>query len=73
MILESEAAHEDVSRLYEEILTPCLREVGRLWRLGLASVAQEHLVTVVMQLVMAQLSPRIYVTGAGGGGLHRRR
>ncbi len=67
MLLESEAADGDVARLYREVLTPCLREVGRLWQLGRASVAQEHLAAAAaVQLVMAQLYPRIYATPRHG-------
>ncbi len=64
---------------YLEVFAPVLREVGRLWQLGQATVGQEHLVTAATQLAMAQLYPRTFATprigrtivvAAVGGELH---
>lgn len=48
--------------LYLQVFQPCLREVGRLWQTGRVTVAQEHLVTAAVQLLMAQLYPRLFAT-----------
>lgn len=52
--------------LYLDVFTPCLREVGRLWQSGAATVGQEHFVTAAIQVSMAQLYPRIMATPRSG-------
>lgn len=39
-----------------EVLSPVLREVGRLWHIGELSIAEEHLTTVVTRKALARLS-----------------
>lgn len=46
-----------VRELYTDVFAPVQQEVGRLWQLGRASVAQEHYATAITQLLMAQLYP----------------
>ncbi len=41
--------------LYLHVFQPALYEVGRLWEVGQASVAQEHLATAITQSVIALL------------------
>jgi signal transduction histidine kinase len=48
-----------VETAYLEVFAPALREIGRRWACGEATVAQEHLVTSATQVAMAQLYPRI--------------
>ncbi len=68
-----------IAELYLEVFAPVLREVGRLWEVGEATVGQEHLVTATTQLAMARLYPRTFaaprngrsiVVAAVGGELH---
>ena len=44
-------------RLYLEVLTPAMVEVGRLWETAQIGVAQEHLATQITQTVLARLAP----------------
>jgi methanogenic corrinoid protein MtbC1 len=53
-VLESGAPIADV---YLGILTPALREVGRLWAIGEMSVADEHYFSEATQQIMASLLP----------------
>lgn len=46
----------DVTAIYRDVLLPAQREVGRRWHLGLATIAEEHLVTEATCQVMARLS-----------------
>lgn len=68
LALIQEAADDGVAvaELYLEVFAPVLREVGRLWEIGEATVAQEHLVTATTQLAMAQLYPRTFATPRNG-------
>jgi methanogenic corrinoid protein MtbC1 len=47
-----------VAFLYEEVIQPALREVGRLWREDRITVADEHLATNTAQSAVAALYPR---------------
>lgn len=55
-----------VERIHLEVFQPVMREVGRLWQLNRATVAQEHLVTAATQVAMAQLYPRVFATPRNG-------
>jgi MerR family transcriptional regulator, light-induced transcriptional regulator len=46
-------------RLYLEVLTPAMVEVGRLWETAQIGVAQEHLATQITQSVLARLAPSL--------------
>ncbi len=50
----------DIYEILLDILEPAQREVGRLWALGLISVAQEHFCTAVTQFVMTDLYPGLF-------------
>jgi MerR family transcriptional regulator, light-induced transcriptional regulator len=41
--------------IFQEVLTPVLHEVGRLWQRNEISVSQEHVVTAAVERLMAQL------------------
>jgi len=41
--------------VYQQILTPALHEIGRLWQRNEISIAKEHAATAALQRVMAQL------------------
>ncbi|WP_448206994.1 cobalamin B12-binding domain-containing protein [Azospirillum sp. sgz302134] len=45
--------------IYEDILGPAQREIGRLWELNRITTAEEHRCTAITQLAVAQLYPRI--------------
>lgn len=51
-----------VKSLYMDVFQPLLREVGRLWQLNRVTVAQEHYCTAAIQLLMGQLSVRVFGT-----------
>lgn len=53
--LLSVAAGARTIEIYQNILTPVLREAGRLWQRCEISIAQEHIVTAATERVMAQL------------------
>ena len=68
-----------VRDIYLQVFQPVQREVGRLWLVNQVSVAQEHYVTAVTQVAMAQLyehvftgkeSDRTLVAACVGGELH---
>jgi methanogenic corrinoid protein MtbC1 len=68
-----------VRDVYLHVFQPVQREIGRLWLLNQVSVAQEHYVTAVTQVAMAQLyehvftgrsSSRTLVAACVGGELH---
>ncbi len=48
-----------IEKVYIEIIQPAQYEIGRLWHIHQASVAQEHYVTASSQLIMSQLYPNI--------------
>lgn len=48
-----------LAHLYEEVVTPALREIGRLWYERRISVAQEHLASALAQATIASLYPLI--------------
>ncbi len=49
-----------VPEIYTDVITPAMRELGRLWHLNRVTVAQEHYCTALAQMVMAQLFPVIF-------------
>lgn len=44
----------DTAFLVRDLVTPALREVGRMWTCGEASVAEEHLATILASRVLAR-------------------
>lgn len=46
-------------KVYVDVLAPAMREVGRRWQVGVATVAQEHLATAIVRSVMATLAPEL--------------
>lgn len=45
--------------IYDDIIGPAQREIGRLWELNRITTADEHRCTAITQLAVAQLYPRI--------------
>lgn len=51
-----------VADIYVDVIQAALYEVGKLWELGLISVAEEHTATAIAQYVIAQLYPQMPAT-----------
>jgi len=66
LILEAAHGGVPVRDIYLRVLQPVQHEVGRLWQANQISVAHEHFVTAVTQLVMSQLYPFIFSTSKHG-------
>lgn len=45
-----------VTEIYERVLTPAMRELGRMWHLGEVNVAEEHFATATTLSAMTQLA-----------------
>jgi methanogenic corrinoid protein MtbC1 len=69
MQLLADAATEGVrlSDLYDRVLRAVQHEVGRLWQSGRLSVAMEHYITGVNQVLMARLYPIVASTRSDAG------
>ncbi len=52
-----------LAQVYERILVPSMAEVGRMWHMQEASIADEHFVTNATQSMMAQLRMDVPVEG----------
>jgi len=59
-------------RIYLEVLTPAMIEIGRLWETAQIGVAQEHLATQITQTVLARLAPSLEDAAAAFAGDRRR-
>ena len=46
---------ENVGQLYENVILPALREIGRMWLADEINIAEEHFTTSVTKTVLAQL------------------
>lgn len=58
-VFEAVEAGANVGDVYQFILQPAQREIGRLWQTNVISVAHEHFCTAATQRIMAQLHPHI--------------
>ena len=79
MLRDAVDAGASVRDIYLDVLQPAQREIGRLWLVNELSVAQEHRVSSVTQVAMAQIcergftgqrSDRILVVACVGTELH---
>lgn len=70
LIAAASAGGAPAERLYLEVLTPAMEEVGRRWERAQISVAQEHLATQVTQSVLAELAARLTGELQAGAGRH---
>lgn len=59
LVFEALGEGKSVPEVYESIFRPALHEVGRMWQLQEASVADEHYVTAATQVIMAQMRARM--------------
>ncbi len=55
-LLDALKSGQSAASLYTEVLLPAQREIGRLWHLGDASIAEEHMVTSCTQRAMSVLA-----------------
>ena len=56
-----------LAALYQEVITPAMYELGRLWEKGAITVADEHLATALTHRVLAALRPPAFVNQAFEG------
>ena len=59
VLLEAVRSGRSVVEVYETVITPALGEVGRMWHLGEATVADEHYVTAATQNALAVLRSKL--------------
>lgn len=62
-----------LAALYQEVVTPAMYELGRLWEKGAITVADEHLATALTHRVLAALRPPAFVDQAFEGDSSRER
>jgi methanogenic corrinoid protein MtbC1 len=68
LILDAVDSGTSILDIYRHIFERCQREIGRLWQLNAATVAQEHYCTASTQLIMALLYPRMFAQPSGRAG-----
>jgi methanogenic corrinoid protein MtbC1 len=59
VLLEAVGSGRSVAEVYEAVISPALAEVGRLWHINEATVADEHYVTTATQHAMSVLRTRL--------------
>jgi len=59
VLLDAVRGGKSVAQVYETVITPALAEVGRLWHINEATVADEHYVTTATQNAMAVLRMKL--------------
>jgi methanogenic corrinoid protein MtbC1 len=64
LILRAVEKKISIREIYFHVFERCQYEIGRLWQTNVVSVAQEHYCTAATQLIMSQLYPYIFRTGA---------
>lgn len=67
LVEESQRAGIDPVDVLCELLEPAMAEIGRRWRNGAVSVAQEHRATVVVSRMIGRLSPTVTRPGRSRG------
>ena len=66
LILNAVDSGMSIRDIYLQVFQSCQRELGRLWEAGRITPAQEHYCTAATQLIMAQLTPRLFATPRSG-------
>lgn len=51
---------EGIRKLYYEVFSPSMQQIGHLWANNQISVAQEHVATAITQHLMASLYSRLF-------------
>jgi methanogenic corrinoid protein MtbC1 len=59
LVFEAGREGKSLAEIYETVITPALAEIGRMWHLQEASIADEHYCTAATQMIMAQLRARM--------------
>ena len=59
VLLDAVRSGRSVAEVYESVIAPALAEVGRLWHINEATVADEHYVTTATQNAMAVLRMKL--------------
>jgi MerR family transcriptional regulator, light-induced transcriptional regulator len=59
VLLDAVKSGRSVAEVYESVIAPALAEVGRLWHINEATVADEHYVTMATQNAMAVLRMKL--------------
>ena len=59
VLVDAVKSGRSVAEVYETVISPALAEVGRLWHINEATVADEHYVTTATQNAMAVLRTRL--------------
>jgi len=67
LITEKALSEMEIDEIYLNIFQPVQKEVGRLWHLNKVSVAQEHYISSVTQLIMSQLYSHFLTVGGKKG------
>lgn len=79
VLLDAVRTGRSVAEVYETVITPALGEVGRMWHLGEATVADEHYVTMATQSALTVLRSKLpqaprngmrAIAASVGGDLH---
>jgi MerR family transcriptional regulator, light-induced transcriptional regulator len=79
VVLDMQERGRGTTEIYERVLAPALAEIGRMWHLREATIADEHFATGATRMIMAELrrnaprEPRIgrsCLCTAVGGDLH---
>jgi MerR family transcriptional regulator, light-induced transcriptional regulator len=65
-LLDAVKSGRTVAEVYETVIVPALAEVGRVWHLGEATVADEHYVTTATQAAIAVLRGKLPQTPRHG-------
>ncbi len=69
LITEEALSDMEVDEIYLDIFQPVQKEVGRLWHINKVSVAQEHYISSVTQLIMSQLYSHFLTMGGMKGAI----
>jgi methanogenic corrinoid protein MtbC1 len=79
VLLDAVRSGRTVAQVYETVITPALGEIGRMWHLGEATVADEHYVTMATQNALSVIRSRLpqaphngkrAIAASVGGDLH---
>ncbi len=66
VLLEAVRSGKSVADVYESVIAPALVEVGRMWHLREATVADEHYVTTATQAAMSVLRAKLPAGNSNG-------
>ena len=62
-----------LAALYQEVITPAMYELGRLWERGAITVADEHMATALTNRVLGALNPPAFTGQASEKGSPKPR